>query len=94
MSSIQADKEYKGAGMSVKLAEGSQALNMVDYDLDEYNNKMYAVSFPSDYWMYINIDETDEAIAKNGAINAFLKQGLTEKPAYDETIQKLKAAVS
>ncbi len=38
--------------------------------------------------------ETDEAIAKNGAVNAFLKQGLSEKPVYEETIQKLKQAVS
>ena len=38
--------------------------------------------------------ETDEAIAKNGAINAFLRQGLDEKPVYDDTIKKLKEAVS
>ena len=38
--------------------------------------------------------ETDEAIAKNGAVNAFLRQGLDEKPVYDESIQKLKEAVS
>ena len=38
--------------------------------------------------------ETDEAIAKNGAINAFLKQGLDEKPQYDDTIAKLKQSVS
>ena len=34
------------------------------------------------------------APAKNGAINAFLKQGLDEKPVYDDTIRKLKEAVS
>ena len=38
--------------------------------------------------------ETDEAIAKNSAVNAFLKQGLDEKPTYDETIARLKQAVS
>ena len=38
--------------------------------------------------------ETDEAVAKNGAVNAFLKQGLDEKPQYDDTISKLKQAVS
>ena len=38
--------------------------------------------------------EADEAIAKNGAVNAFLKQGLDEKPQYDDTIAKLKEAVS
>ena len=38
--------------------------------------------------------ELNEAIAKNGAVNAFLKQGLDEKPAYDDTIRQLKEAVS
>ena len=38
--------------------------------------------------------ETDEAIAKNGAVNAFLRQALDEKPTYDESIAKLKQAVS
>ena len=38
--------------------------------------------------------ETDEAIAKNAAVNAFLKQALDEKPTYEESIQKLKEAVS
>ena len=38
--------------------------------------------------------EADEAIAKNSAVNGFLKQGLDERPKYDETIEKLKAAVS
>ena len=38
--------------------------------------------------------EADEAIAKNGAINAFLKQGLDERPGYDETIRRLKEVVS
>ena len=38
--------------------------------------------------------ETDEAIAKNGAINAFLRQGLDERPKYEETISRLKAAIS
>ena len=38
--------------------------------------------------------ETDEAVAKIGAVNAFLKQGLDEKPAYNDTIEKLKEAVS
>ena len=36
----------------------------------------------------------NEAIAKNGAINAFLRQGLDERPQYDETIRRLKEAVS
>ena len=38
--------------------------------------------------------EADEAIDKNGAINAFLKQGLDERPQYDDTIRKLKEAVA
>ena len=38
--------------------------------------------------------ETDEAIAKNPAVNAYLKQGLDEKPTYEESIAKLKEAVS
>ena len=37
---------------------------------------------------------TDEAIAKNEAVNAFLCQGLTERPTYQETIEALKKAVS
>jgi len=37
---------------------------------------------------------TDEAIEKNDAINAFLCQGLSERPQYDETIRMLKEAVS
>jgi type III secretion protein N (ATPase) len=38
--------------------------------------------------------ETDEAIAKNAAVNAFLRQGLDEKPSYGDTIEKLKQSVS
>lgn len=38
--------------------------------------------------------EADEAIAKNGAINAFLKQGLDEHPDYADTIRRLKEVVS
>ena len=38
--------------------------------------------------------ETDEAIAKIDAVNAFLRQGLTERPTYAETVRKLKEAVS
>ena len=38
--------------------------------------------------------ETDEAISKIDAVNAFLKQGLTERNSYEETIQMLLAAVS
>ena len=37
---------------------------------------------------------TDEAIAKIDAVNAFLCQGLAERPQYDETIAKLSQAVS
>ncbi len=37
---------------------------------------------------------TDEAIAKIDKVNAFLCQGLQEKPQYDDTIQKLQEAVS
>ena len=37
---------------------------------------------------------TDEAIEKIDAVNAFLRQGLAERPQYDETIEQLKAAVS
>ena len=38
--------------------------------------------------------ETDEAIAKNSAVNGFLCQGLDEKPTYDDSIARLKQAVS
>ena len=37
---------------------------------------------------------TDEAIAKIDACNGFLKQGLKDRPAYDETIRELIQAVS
>ena len=37
---------------------------------------------------------TDEAIAKIDKVNAFLCQGLKEKPGYEETIRKLMEAVS
>ncbi len=37
---------------------------------------------------------TDEAIAKIDKVNAFLCQGLAERPQYDETIRRLKEAVS
>ena len=37
---------------------------------------------------------TDEAIAKIDAVNAFLCQGLAERPQYDDTIERLKQAVS
>ena len=37
---------------------------------------------------------TDEAIAKIDAVNAFLCQGLAERPQYDDTIEKLKQSVS
>ena len=36
---------------------------------------------------------TDEAIAKIDACNGFLKQGLKDRPAYDETIRELIQAV-
>lgn len=36
---------------------------------------------------------TDEAIEKIESVNAFLKQGLDERPTYEETIQRLKEAV-
>ena len=36
---------------------------------------------------------TDEAIAKIDKVNAFLCQGLAERPGYDETIRRLKEAV-
>ena len=36
---------------------------------------------------------TDEAIAKIDKVNAFLKQGLGEKPDYADTIRKLQEAV-
>ena len=38
--------------------------------------------------------ETDEAIDKNGTINAFLRQGLDERPSYADAIEGLKKAVS
>lgn len=38
--------------------------------------------------------ETDEAIDKHAAVTAFLRQGLAEAPAYEETLRKLKEAVS
>ena len=34
-----------------------------------------------------------EPIAKNGAINAFLRQGLDERPQYADTIDRLKEVV-
>ncbi|MBR0505834.1 MAG: type III secretion system ATPase SctN [Kiritimatiellae bacterium] len=37
---------------------------------------------------------TDEAIAKIDAVNGFLRQGLQERPSYEETISKLKQVVS
>ena len=37
---------------------------------------------------------TDEAIAKLDKVNAFLCQGLAERPGYDETIRRLKEAVA
>lgn len=37
---------------------------------------------------------TDEAIAKIDKVNAFLFQGLAERPGYDETIRRLKEAVA
>lgn len=36
---------------------------------------------------------TDEAIEKIDAVNAFLRQGLDERPTYDETVDKLMRAV-
>ena len=38
--------------------------------------------------------DTDEAIEKNDAVNSFLKQGLTERPTYGETLSMLGKAVS
>lgn len=38
--------------------------------------------------------ETDEAIDKHDAVNSFLKQNLTERPCYAETLALLKKAVS
>ena len=38
--------------------------------------------------------ETDEAIAKNPAVNAYLKQALDEQPTYEDSIRRLKEAVS
>ena len=38
--------------------------------------------------------DTDEAIEKNDAVNSFLKQGLTERPTYGETLAMLGKAVS
>jgi type III secretion protein N (ATPase) len=38
--------------------------------------------------------ETDEAIAKNAAVNAFLRQGLDEKPTYADSIARLEQAVT
>lgn len=37
---------------------------------------------------------TDEAIAKIDKVNAFLCQGLAERPQYDETIRRLKEAIA
>jgi flagellar biosynthesis/type III secretory pathway ATPase len=36
----------------------------------------------------------DEAIAKIDKVNAFLRQGLSERPAYAETLTKLAEAVA
>jgi type III secretion protein N (ATPase) len=38
--------------------------------------------------------ETDEAIAKIDRVNAFLKQGLSERPTYAETLEMLAEAVA
>ena len=38
--------------------------------------------------------DTDEAIEKNDAVNSFLKQGLTDRPTYGETLAMLGKAVS
>jgi type III secretion protein N (ATPase) len=38
--------------------------------------------------------DTDEAIEKNDAVNAFLKQNLTECPTYADTLEMLEKAVS
>ena len=38
--------------------------------------------------------DTDEAIDKNEAVNAFLRQNLVERPAYTETLSMLRKAVS
>ena len=38
--------------------------------------------------------ETDEAIAKIDRVNAFLKQGLSERPSYAETLAMLAEAVA
>ena len=38
--------------------------------------------------------ETDEAIEKNDAVNSFLKQGLAERPTYEDTLAMLGKAVS
>ena len=38
--------------------------------------------------------ETDEAIAKIDKVNAFLRQSLSERPTYDETLTKLAEAVA
>ena len=38
-------------------------------------------------------EATDEAIEKIDAVNGFLKQGLDERPEYDDTIDQLKDAV-
>ena len=37
---------------------------------------------------------TDEAIEKIDAVNGFLKQGLDERPTFEETVERLKEAVS
>lgn len=38
--------------------------------------------------------DTDEAIEKNDTVNSFLRQGLTERPTYGETLAMLGKAVS
>ena len=38
-------------------------------------------------------EATDEAIEKIDGVNEFLKQGLDERPEYDETIEQLKEVV-
>ena len=37
---------------------------------------------------------TDEAIAKIDAVNAFLRQGIHEKSAFEQTLQRLTEVVS
>ena len=80
-------------------ADPEEAFRMARSAVDELRKQGVKIGLPKEYLEVSGLDPevkriTDEAIAKNGAVNAFLKQGLDERPTYEESIAKLKQAVS